>query len=162
MNLNDQLKVFWMAKSQNLKKKEFSNIFGKNLLKYRTARGWTQKELSERTDIARMAIEYIEKGLRQNPPAWMIYRLAEVFKIQPGDLWNTKDSLSDFLPSLPLDHRANLSPVEFAKVEQEELTGHEYRLLQMLYSETTVLKNSPIEQWYKFIRILRKELPPRF
>lgn len=144
------------------KKREFPNIFGRNLLKFRTARGWTQRELAVRANVSRMTIENIERGTRLNPDARMVYRLAEVFKIQPGDLWNISDTLPKSLAPPPIHPPSDMTPAQFIENEREELTGHEYRLISMLDSHTTVLNSAPKAEWYKFIKILRKELPPRF
>lgn len=144
------------------KKREFPNIFGRNLLKFRTARGWTQRELAVRANISRMTIENIERGARLNPDARMVYRLAEVFKIQPGDLWNISETLPSSLAPPPIHPPSEMTPAEFIEAEREELTGHEYRLISMLNSHTTVLSSAPKADWYKFIKILRRELPPRF
>ncbi len=144
------------------RKKLFPNIFGRNLLRFRNARGWTQRELAMRANLSRVTIEGIERGVRINPDARTVYLLAEALKVQPGDLWNISDTLPNALLPPPIYVSKEITPEQFIESEREELTGHEYRLISKLAELTTVLQSAPKDDWYKFIRILRKELPPRF
>ncbi|MBQ4333945.1 MAG: helix-turn-helix transcriptional regulator [Myxococcaceae bacterium] len=151
-----------MTTPASTRKKAFPNIFGRNLLRFRHARGWTQRELAMRANLSRITIEGIERGARVNPDSRTVYLLAEALQVQPGDLWNISDTLPNSLLPPPLYVSKEISPEQFIESEREELTGHEYRLISMLSEHTTVLKSAPKDDWYKFIKILRKELPPRF
>jgi transcriptional regulator with XRE-family HTH domain len=136
-----------------MNKEEAIKLFSQNLLKLRRARGWTQRGLAERANIPHAVIENIERGMRQGLPFWMVYQLAEALNVRVGALFNP-------LEAFPSERE--LSPKEYIEEERTELTGHEYRLIRILNAETSVLNSVPMEDWRKFIRILRKELPPRF
>jgi transcriptional regulator with XRE-family HTH domain len=51
----------------------------------REARGLTQDELAQLTEVARTSINNIEKQ-RQKPPLYLLYRIAEALDVEVADL----------------------------------------------------------------------------
>jgi transcriptional regulator with XRE-family HTH domain len=61
--------------------------FGKRIKQYRLERGWTAKELGKQVGLSHASIYRLEDGT-QNISVQLLFTLAEVFAIQPGDLIN--------------------------------------------------------------------------
>ena len=60
-------------------------MFGRNLRERRVAAGWSQEELSDRSDLHLTEISRLENGHR-NPRMSTIIKLADALAVGPGDL----------------------------------------------------------------------------
>lgn len=61
------------------------------LRELREIRGWTQKELGERVDVSRQAINAIETG-KFDPSIWLAYDLAKLFGVAIEELFDFEGS----------------------------------------------------------------------
>jgi transcriptional regulator with XRE-family HTH domain len=61
--------------------------FGRVLLELRTKADASQKEVADHCDLERAYISRLERGILQ-PSLTTIFKLAEYFKIKPGELLN--------------------------------------------------------------------------
>jgi transcriptional regulator with XRE-family HTH domain len=59
--------------------------FGKILLQFRNEKNVSQQEVADNCDLERAYVSRLERGLLQ-PSLATIIKLAEYFKIEPGDL----------------------------------------------------------------------------
>lgn len=64
---------------------------GTKLKQRRKAAGWSQRELSRRSDVSQMAISNIESGKRPNPQIFTIYKLASALSCSIDDLILTEE-----------------------------------------------------------------------
>lgn len=69
------------------------HIFGKNLRRLRTERGYSQERFAHLADLDRTYIGGIERGER-NPGLKVIIRLAECLEVEPSQLFNSADATS--------------------------------------------------------------------
>ena len=65
--------------------------FGKRIEQYRKARGWTVKDLGKQVGLSHASISRLENG-EQNVPVQLLFALAEVFAVQPGNLVNDAEA----------------------------------------------------------------------
>ena len=70
-----------------MKKDEFLNKLGKNIVKIRTQKGWSQAELARNCDKERQSIERLENG-KINPSAYYLLQIANGLGISISDLVN--------------------------------------------------------------------------
>ena len=144
------------------KRSALSGVLGRNLLRFRRVRGWSLEELADKAGISRASIDYLESGAAKSLRLTTIDQLAAVFQIRPEDFLRAGNGLPDNLAPPAFTPERTMTALEFAEREREELTGHEYRLLQKLEGQTDVLRPASRDEWHRLIRILRDELPPRF
>ena len=64
-------------------------LLGRNVRRFREARGWSQEGLAERADLHRTYISGIERGIR-NPTLTIIFKLANALGVEPGALVDRK------------------------------------------------------------------------
>lgn len=64
-------------------------ILGKNVRKLRKAKGWSQEDLAEKSELHRTYVSGIERGVR-NPSLTIIFKLADGLGIDPGELLSRK------------------------------------------------------------------------
>lgn len=82
-----------MEESAELKKESISELFGRNVKKYRKAAGLTQEQLSERLGVSQKHLSIIETGT-QFASASLIGRISEELKVSPGNLFGgSSDSI---------------------------------------------------------------------
>jgi len=81
---------------------ELSKAFITNLIRYRTERGYTQKELAERSGISQRMIAHYETHV-SNPPLDKINALADALNITVYQLLGAEEKVlpvSDFISSI--------------------------------------------------------------
>ena len=68
-------------------------MFGAAVRQLREARGWTQEQLAERSEMNASYLGFLERG-DNVPTLSIIIQLAEAFGMEPGDLLRemTRDS----------------------------------------------------------------------
>lgn len=66
-------------------KKKFQEKLGKNIVRLRELKGWTQSELARNCEKDRQSIERIENG-KINPSTFYIYEIAEGMGISVKEL----------------------------------------------------------------------------
>jgi len=54
-------------------------------------KGWTQKELGEKVNVSRQAINAIETG-KFDPSIWLAYDLAKLFEVRMEELFDFEGS----------------------------------------------------------------------
>lgn len=74
------------AAPSQVEKESIPQLFGRNVRKYRKARGLTQEQLSEKLEISQKHLSIIETGT-QFASASLIGRISEVLEVSPGDLF---------------------------------------------------------------------------
>jgi transcriptional regulator with XRE-family HTH domain len=74
-----------------MKKATRLSLFGKNLRRFRTAKGLTQAQLAEQVGMSRRMIVHYEK-YATHPPAEKIAQLARVLDVSAEDLLKTDSS----------------------------------------------------------------------
>lgn len=57
----------------------------------RENKGWTQKELGEKVNVSRQAINAIETG-KFDPSIWLAYDLAKIFEMRIEELFDFEGS----------------------------------------------------------------------
>ncbi len=67
------------------------HIFGKNLRRLRTERGYSQERFAHLVELDRTYIGGIERGER-NPGLKVIIRLAECLEVEPSKLFDSVDA----------------------------------------------------------------------
>ena len=67
-------------------RESISELFGRNVKKYRKMAGLTQEQLSERLGVSQKHLSIIETGT-QFASATLIGRISEELKVSPGDLF---------------------------------------------------------------------------
>jgi transcriptional regulator with XRE-family HTH domain len=65
-----------------------SNLYLKNLKKYRTEKGWSQEKLSREAGISYQTVIKIERGNIENPKIETILKLGKALKISLDKLVN--------------------------------------------------------------------------
>ena len=66
-------------------KQDFLNRLGKNIVKLREKKGWTQSELSRACDKDRQSIERLENG-KINPSAFFLKEVAQGLEVSLKEL----------------------------------------------------------------------------
>jgi putative transcriptional regulator len=66
-------------------KKQFLINLGKQIVKLRQQKGWTQSELARNCDEDRQSIERLEKG-KINPSSYYLYQIADGLGISVKEL----------------------------------------------------------------------------
>ncbi len=66
-------------------KKEFLKKLGKNIIRLRMQKGWSQSELSRNCDKDRQSIERLESG-KINPSAFYLKEIADGLGTTPDEL----------------------------------------------------------------------------
>ncbi len=61
------------------------------LRELRENKGWTQKELAEKVNVSRQAINAIETG-KFDPSIWLAYDLAKLFEVMIEELFDFEGS----------------------------------------------------------------------
>jgi len=61
------------------------------LRQLRVDKGWTQKELGEKVNVSRQAINAIETG-KFDPSIWLAYDLAKLFGVRMEELFDFEGS----------------------------------------------------------------------
>lgn len=77
---------FCMDEKEESKKESISELFGRNVKKYRKAAGLTQEQLSEKLGVSQKHLSIIETGT-QFASASLIGRISEELNVSPGDLF---------------------------------------------------------------------------
>lgn len=72
-----------------MEKKQFLKELGKNIVRLREERGWSQSELSRQCDKDRQSIERLENG-KINPSAYYLYEIAKALNIPINKLTEIK------------------------------------------------------------------------
>jgi transcriptional regulator with XRE-family HTH domain len=62
---------------------------GINVRRLREAKGWSQEDLAEKSNLHRTYVSGIERGVR-NPSLTIIFKLADGLGVEPGSLLNRK------------------------------------------------------------------------
>ena len=73
--------------SKNSSFLKFRKNLGENVQKLRKAKGLSQEELASLVGIDRVAIGYIEQGIR-SPKLETIFFIAKALKVKPKDLFD--------------------------------------------------------------------------
>jgi transcriptional regulator with XRE-family HTH domain len=73
--------------SKNSSFLKFRNNLGENVQKLRKERGLSQEELASLVGIDRVAIGYIEQGIR-SPKLETTFSIAKALKVKPKDLFD--------------------------------------------------------------------------
>jgi transcriptional regulator with XRE-family HTH domain len=68
-----------------VKERQVLERFGTRVRDLRKARGWTQEELAEASDLHENYVSRLETG-NQEPGLFVILRLSDAFDLPPGDL----------------------------------------------------------------------------
>ena len=71
-------------------KKEFLIRLGKQVIKLRTSKGWSQSELARNCDKDRQSIERLENG-KINPSSFYLYEIANGMEISVKELLDFYD-----------------------------------------------------------------------
>jgi len=71
-------------------KKEFLIRLGKQVIKLRTSKGWSQSELARNCDKDRQSIERLENG-KINPSSFYLYEIAKGLEISVKELLDFYD-----------------------------------------------------------------------
>jgi len=71
-------------------KKEFLIRLGKQVIKLRTSKGWSQSELARNCDKDRQSIERLENG-KINPSSFFLYEIANGMEISVKELLDFYD-----------------------------------------------------------------------
>lgn len=64
-------------------------VLGKNVRKYRQAKGWSQEDLAEETGLHRTYVSGIERGIR-NPTVSIVEKFADALGVEPVALLERK------------------------------------------------------------------------
>lgn len=64
---------------------DMRQVVGKNVRKFREARGLSQEQLAFETELHRTYISGVERGIR-NPTVLVLEKLAKALKIKPHEL----------------------------------------------------------------------------
>lgn len=62
------------------------DFVGKNIRKYRKKKGWTQKQLAEKSTYSKQFISNIENNVHQTFSLGTLWRLSQVLEIKLSDL----------------------------------------------------------------------------
>ncbi len=62
------------------------DFVGKNIRKYRKKKGWTQKELAEKSRYSKQFISNMENNVHQTFSLGTIWKLSQVLEVQLSDL----------------------------------------------------------------------------
>jgi transcriptional regulator with XRE-family HTH domain len=65
--------------------RDIRKVVGKNVLRFREAKKWSQEELSFECEIHRTYLSGVERGVR-NPTVLVIQRIADALGVTPGRL----------------------------------------------------------------------------
>lgn len=84
--MSENLEKSEQSESEKSQKETIPQLFGRNVRKYRKARGLTQEQLSEKLEISQKHLSIIETGT-QFASASLIGRISEVLEVSPGDLF---------------------------------------------------------------------------
>ena len=74
------------ATAEKGEKESIPRLFGRNVRKFRKARGLTQEQLSEKLEITQKHLSIVETGT-QFASASLIGRISEALEVSPGDLF---------------------------------------------------------------------------
>ncbi len=74
-------------------KMELKEAFGQVIRELREQHGLSQQELADYSEVDRTFISGLERGIN-TPTLNTIYKLAEVFKLKPGELIQKVDKLT--------------------------------------------------------------------
>jgi len=75
-----------------VKGQTLNETFGRVIKQLRESRGLSQQELADYADLDRSYISDMERG-RYNPTLQTIYKLTEILKIKPHELFEEVDKL---------------------------------------------------------------------
>ena len=75
-----------------MKGQTLNETFGRVIKQLRESRGLSQQELADYADLDRSYISDMERG-RYNPTLQTIYKLTEILKIKPHELFEEVDKL---------------------------------------------------------------------
>ena len=70
---------------------QWGDILKSRLRELRENKGWTQKELGEKANVSRQAINAIETG-KFDPSIWLAYDLAQIFEMAIEELFDFEGS----------------------------------------------------------------------
>lgn len=70
---------------------QWGDILKSRLRELRENKGWTQKELGEKANVSRQAINAIETG-KFDPSIWLAYDLAQIFEMTIEELFDFEGS----------------------------------------------------------------------
>ena len=70
-----------------MKKEEFLKKLGKNVIKIRTKKGWSQSDLARNCDKERQSIERLENG-KINPSAYYLMQIADGLSVPLKELFD--------------------------------------------------------------------------
>jgi len=73
--------------TKNVSFLKFRNTLGKNVQRIRKGKGISQEELASLVGVDRVAIGYIEQGIR-SPKLETLFLIAKALNIQPKDLFD--------------------------------------------------------------------------
>lgn len=73
---------------------EWSQRLGRNILRHRHARGWSQQVLAGEADLSLRYLAGVERG-EENPSLETIVAIAGALDLTPGDLFDDPDGEAD-------------------------------------------------------------------
>lgn len=80
---------------------DLTKTVGKNIKRYRQARGYTQEKLAEMAEVSINYISQLETGLK-NPSLPMLEKIAKILDIYPRDLLTSDKEINKELKELLL------------------------------------------------------------
>ncbi len=76
------------------------DFVGKNIRKYRKQKGWTQRELAERSRYSKQFISNMENNVHQTFSLGTIWKLAQVLEIKLSDLCEEPENEEEKIESM--------------------------------------------------------------